>query len=88
MRTDQLKTPELMIVFLAYFLKQQVLGGKEGGGSISRNCVGAGRIIIECKAPKICCRHPVNLILSKRYSGVYAFELFSFCFFLFRSVWD
>jgi len=63
MRTDQLKTPELIIVFMAYFLKQQVLGGKEGGRT-SRNCVGAGKTIVECKGPKKC--YPDNLILSKR----------------------
>jgi len=78
MRTGHLNTAELIIVLLAYFLKQQVLGGKEGG-SISRNCVGAGRTIIEYKAPKIC--YPVNLMLSKRYSGIYAFELFTFSLF-------
>jgi len=41
MRTGRLKTAGLIIVFLAHFFKQQVLGGKEGG-STSRNCVGAG----------------------------------------------
>lgn len=83
------KTAGLIIIFLAHFFKQQVLGGKEGG-STSRNCAGVGRTIIECKAPKK--YDPDNLFLSKRYTDTYSFEHFSFMFFLFRlllsSVWD